>query len=130
MLDVRLALLLLYTPDCFLHVHAEAERAALVDAIRMHSNLAATRLHNLLDHGQTESDAHAVDFCRALQLPEASEQLWEILSCDTRALVYHVDYQGVVDVACYHCDGSATYSELKRVLDQIDQHLLEASFIA
>lgn len=75
-----------------LHPHADLERAALIAAGRLDSDLPARRFHDLLDHGEAQADALAIVClsCSRL-LAEASEELRYLLLRDSLASILHVN---------------------------------------
>ena len=129
------------------HLHAEQKDRALVVTLRFHLDMAFVLLDNRFTDHQTQADTLLIRFATVVallyeegrrrrcangstDLPEALEQVLDVLGGDSAARVTHMHNQQLLDVvvARVHLD-VALRRELDRVLDQIDQNLLQADFV-
>ena len=131
------------------HLHAEEKDRALFVTLRVHLYMAIVLLDDRFTDHQTKTYTLLIRSAAMLvvllldkewgrcatygcaNLPEALEEVLEILGSDPAARVTHVNYQLLLDVvvARVHPDEAAC-RELDRVLDQIDQNLLQADFVS
>ena len=113
------------------HLHCEREAATLANAIRIHLDLPLAGLYYLLDNSQSQSYALVIHGCRPMQLAKSIEQDWNLIFCDAHASVNHLDskHAGRIEVLSYNLN-QTVFGELKGVLYQIVQHLLESSAVA
>ena len=89
-----------------------------------------SRLHDLLDHSQTESQALTINLGRPLQLPKASEELGEFIRCDARTRILDIENQHAFLIASPDWDLSVESGEFDRIFDQVHEHLLQTSAIS
>lgn len=62
-----------------LHPETELKLAAMAKPVRVHTDLPAARLDNLLDDSETQAYALMVHLSAPMQFTEASEELWQVL---------------------------------------------------
>ena len=123
-----------FSQNLLLHLdlpHAETERAPLANPIRKEGDRPVASLNNLLHDGQAKADSLVVLICCTVQLTKAREQLRLVFLRDPSARVgnSHEKQAFLRLVADLHLD-EALLREFERVLDQIDEHLLETALIA
>eukprot|EP00353_Schmidingerella_taraikaensis_P006115 CAMPEP_0185569610 /NCGR_PEP_ID=MMETSP0434-20130131/2182_1 /TAXON_ID=626734 ORGANISM="Favella taraikaensis, Strain Fe Narragansett Bay" /NCGR_SAMPLE_ID=MMETSP0434 /ASSEMBLY_ACC=CAM_ASM_000379 /LENGTH=123 /DNA_ID=CAMNT_0028184449 /DNA_START=858 /DNA_END=1229 /DNA_ORIENTATION=+ len=96
-----------------------AEGAAEAGTVGVHINLTTVRLHDRLDDIEAQADALMVVLGRAHELPEASEELGDLICLDAHARVPDLHRQQVLRGAPVE-DGylnHALHSELNGVAD-------------
>ena len=88
-------------------------------------------LEYLLDDGKTQPNSIAVDCSCPFELSKLLEQFRDVLCLDASACILNMDDKrsdGEV-VACFQVDSTAL-RELQSILQQVDDDLLETSYIA
>lgn len=122
MLDLRLYDLWL---GCF-YLQIERETTAFADAIWLNVHLTATFLDDMLDKSESKSNACRVHLCCALQLALPCKKPTNVFLSDSYPSVLHLHIKAspiVVVRGLYK--NVAICRKLDRVLDQVDQDLLE-----
>ncbi len=115
----------------FFHFHFKCKCASKTKSTRRDHDLTAATLHDFFHYRESKPNAFAVLVCSPLQFSKFGEKQAYVFSIDPCACVIHLYYQTLcyLIVACQDLYGALT-SELFGILDQVDQNLLEASFIS
>ncbi len=93
-------------------------------------------LDDLLDDGETEAKTFTIDLSRALKLAKSSEQLSKVFFGDSNTCVPNFNFknrftQVLFILVVWSCNlDFALQCKFERVLDEIHQHLLKATFVA
>ncbi len=93
--------------------------------------MTAATLHDFFHYSESKPNAFAVLVCSPLQFSKFGEEQVHVFFIDPRSSVDHLYYQTLCHliVASQDLYGALT-SELFGILDQVDQNLLETSFIS
>ena len=66
-----------------LHSYSEFKGTATIDTGWVDEHASTTLLHNLLYYSEAQTNSIAVHYCRPMQLAKLSEQLRDVLLCNT-----------------------------------------------
>ena len=109
----------------------EDEATPLVNARWFSPDFATWALHQLFDDGQSKADPVIVDCSRALQLAKFRKKSRNVFGWDAYPGIYDLHHQVLFYQIVGHIQGDQpVLGKFERVLDQVDQDLLEAPLIA
>ena len=72
------------------HWHANTEKGALIDTLRLDADGASALLHYLLDYGQAKADAITIEARSAAKLSKLSKKFWHVLAYYTYTRVFNM----------------------------------------
>ena len=102
----------------FILNHAETESASEARSIRVEAYVTTASLHYLFYDCQAQAYAFIILMRCPIQLTKACEQFWEILFCDARPCVNHVDYEQAFLAVVASLNLNVPFlGEFKRVFD-------------
>lgn len=113
------------------HIHREGESASLPFP-RVEPNFSVVALTQVLADDQTQPDALIIHLVDVLEFAKLLEQSLLVCLADTHACVLHLhhDLALFLDVRSIYLDEAVFAREFKRVLYQVDQHLLQSHLVS
>ena len=114
-----------------LHLHIKDKYGAMSNTIWYSRDSSSALLDNLLHDCQAKSDSIMVYVSRSMKLSKSWEKLRQVFSVYSSARVSNLTGQKFLNTVIVDSDvNTALESKLQRVLDEIDQYLLESSLVA
>ena len=109
-----------------LKLEVKLKDATLAKPIWVHLDLTSILLDKCLANGQAKTYAFFIQtVVWVINFAEGLEKFLLIFWCDTYATITNLDYKAPQLLTVSSCDLDKTLvSELERVFDQVDQHLL------
>lgn len=111
------------------HLHREKEQRAFALSLRVKLYQSFVLSDDRFADGQAEADPFDVATLRVLSLPESLEESVTVFALYPEPCVADEDHQHLLNVVVGDSDANhlTMAGELERILQQVDQHLLEAN---